>query len=109
MKNNYYILSTKGIFAALISLVLFTSCEKDFLEDSLHLDTSVDFLSSTVEGLESAVVRLYSLNGNIYQDQSLTGTYPLILQAKRDLVVRITGAASLYSRLLWGARLRAYG
>src|SRR5690606_17191389 len=109
MKNNYYILSTKVIFAALISLVLFTSCEKDFLEDSLHSATSVDFLYSTAEGLESAVVGLYSLNRNIYQDQSLNGTYPLILQAKSDLGVGITGEASLYSRLLWGASLGDYG
>lgn len=109
MKNKINILSTKGISAVLISLVLCTSCEKDFLEDSLHSDTSVDFLYTTAEGLESAVVGLYSLNRNIYQDLSLNGCYPLILQAKSDLSVGITGEASLYSRLLWGASLGDFG
>src|SRR5690606_30351735 len=109
MKNNHKILSSKGIITVLMSLMLFTSCEKDFLEDSLHSDTSVDFLYSTAEGLESAVVGLYSLNRNIYQDQSLNGAFPLILQAKSDLSVGITGEASLYSRLLWGASLGDYG
>lgn len=109
MKNKHFIVSSKGIFTVLLSLVLFISCEKDFLEDSLHSDTSVDFLYSTEEGLESAVVGLYSLNRNIYQDQSLNGTYPLILQAKSDLGVGITGEVSLYSRLLWGASLGDYG
>src|SRR5690606_11419701 len=50
-----------------------------------------------------------ALNRNIYQDQSLNGTYPLILQAKSDLGVGITGEVSLYSRLLWGASLGDYG
>src|SRR5690554_2240104 len=109
MKNKHYILSSRGIFTAVLSLMLFISCEKDFLDDSLHSDTSVDFLYSTEEGLESAVVGLYSLNRNIYKDQSLNGTYPLILQAKSDLGVGITGEASLYSRLLWGASLGDYG
>lgn len=109
MKNRKNNISSKGFFAVLISLVLFTSCEKDFLKDQLHSDTSVDFLYSTAEGLESAVVGLYSLNRNIYQDLSLNGTYPLILQAKSDLGVGITGEVSLYSRLLWGASLGDYG
>src|SRR5690606_37782813 len=109
MKNKHFIVSSKGIFTVLLSLVLFISCEKDFLEHSLHSATSVDFLYSTEEGLESAVVGLYSLHRNIYQDQSLNGTYPLILQAKSDLGVGITGEVSLYSRLLWGASLGDFG
>src|SRR5690606_1242439 len=109
MKNNHKILSSKGIITVLMSLMLFTSCEKDFLEDSLHSDTSVDFLYTTAEGLESAGVGLYSLNRNIYQDLSLNGAFPLILQAKGDLSVGISGAASRYSRLSCGVRLGHYG
>ncbi|NDV44207.1 RagB/SusD family nutrient uptake outer membrane protein [Flagellimonas sediminis] len=109
MKNTNSLLVPKRLFTILFAIVLFTSCEKDFLEDKLLSDTSVDFLYTTPEGLESAVVGLYSLNRNIYQDLSLNGTYPLILQAKSDLGVGITGEVSLYSRLLWGASLGDYG
>src|SRR5690606_25097850 len=109
MKNKHYKISLKGIFAVLLSLVLFISCEKDFLEDNLHSDTSVNFLYYTAEGLESAVVGLHSLHRNIYQQQSQNGTYPLILKAKSDLGVGITGEVSLYCRLLWGASLGDYG
>ncbi len=109
MKKRTNTISIQGALALLLSLALFSSCEKDFLQDELHSDTSVDFLYSTPEGLESATVGLYALNRNIYQDQSLNGTYPLILQAKSDLGVGITGEVSLYSRLLWGASLGDYG
>src|SRR5690606_30309560 len=101
--------TSTGVLALVLALFLFSSCEKDFLKDELRSDISVDFLYSTPEGLENAVVGLYSLNRNIYQDQSLNGTIPLILQAKSDLGVGITGEVSLYSRLLWGASLGDYG
>lgn len=100
---------SKSFYTILGCLLLFTSCEEDFLEDKLLSNTSVDFLYTTPEGLESAVVGLYSLNRNLYQDLSLNGTYPLIPQAKSDLGVGITGEASLYSRLLWGASLGDFG
>ncbi|MBG47568.1 MAG: RagB/SusD family nutrient uptake outer membrane protein [Pseudozobellia sp.] len=109
MKNINVDLLNKRWFTLLLTVVLFSSCEDDFLGDKLRSDTSVDFLYSTPEGLESAVVGLYSLNREIYQDLSLNGTYPLILQAKGDLGVGITGEVSLYSRLLWGASLGDYG
>ncbi len=100
---------SKSFYTILGCLLLFTSCQKDLLEDKLLSNTSVEFLYTTPEGLESAVVGLYSLNRDIFQDQSLNGTYPLILQAKSDLGVGITGEASLYSRLLWGASLGDFG
>jgi hypothetical protein len=105
---NGYLLS-KRFFAVLITLTLFTSCEEDFLEDKLLSDTSVDFLYSSPEGLENAVVGLYTLNRRIYEDGRLNGTIPLILQAKSDLSAGITGEVSLYSRLLWGASLGDFG
>jgi len=105
---NGYLLS-KRFFAILLPLILFTSCEADFLEDKLLSDTSVDFLYSSPEGLENAVVGLYTLNRRIYEDGRLNGTIPLILQAKSDLSAGITGEVSLYSRLLWGASLGDFG
>ncbi len=109
MKNINSNMLSKSFYTILSCLLLFTSCQEDFLEDKLLSNTSVDFLYTTSEGLESAVVGLYSLNRNLYQDQSLNGTYPLIPQAKSDLGVGITGEASLYSRLLWGASLGDFG
>lgn len=105
---NGYLLS-KRFFAIIIILTLSTSCEKDFLEDKLLSDTSVEYLYSSPQGLESAVVGLYALNRVIYEDLSLNGAFPLILQGKSDLSVGITGEVSLYSRLLWGASLGDYG
>jgi len=100
---------SKSFYSIVSCLLLFTSCQEDFLEDKLLSNTSVDFLYSTPQGLESAVVGLYSLNRNLYEDLSLNGTYPLIPQAKSDLGVGITGEVSLYSRLLWGASLGDFG
>ncbi|HSI69441.1 MAG TPA: RagB/SusD family nutrient uptake outer membrane protein [Gillisia sp.] len=105
---NAYLL-TKRFIVIFITILLFTSCEKDFLDDKLLSDTSVEFLYSSPEGLESAVVGLYALNRTIYEDNRLNGTIPLILQAKSDLSAGITGEVSLYSRLLWGASLGDYG
>jgi len=93
----------------LIIALMFTSCGDDFLKDELLSDTSVDFLYSTPEGLESAVVGLYTLNRQIYEDNRWNGANPLILQAKSDLSVGVTGEVSLYSRLLWGASLGDFG
>lgn len=105
----YTIINFKKSISILILGLMLTSCGNDFLKDELLSDVSVDFLYSTAEGLESAVVGLYTLNRQIYEDNSLNGTYPLILQAKGDLGVGITGEVSLYSRLLWGASLGDFG
>jgi hypothetical protein len=96
-------------FLAFFILLLMTSCGDDFLKDELLSDASVEFLYTTQEGLESAVVGLYTLNRQIYEDNSLNGAYPLILAAKSDLSAGITGEVSLYSRLLWGASLGDFG
>jgi hypothetical protein len=93
----------------LLIALMFTSCSDDFLKDELLSDTSVEFLYTTPQGLESAVVGLYTLNRQLYEDNSLNGAYPLILQAKGDLGVGITGEVSLYSRLLWGASSGDFG
>ena len=66
----------KRLFVILMTVMLCGSCEKDFLEDKLLSDTSVEFLYSSPEGLESAVVGLYSLNRTIYEDNRLNGTIP---------------------------------
>lgn len=109
MKTIYNILYFKRSTWVLFTILLFSSCEEDFLKDELLSDTSVDFLYTTPEGLESAVVGLYTLNRQLYEDQGFNGANPLILQAKSDLAVGVTGEASLYSRLLWGFSLGDFG
>src|SRR5690606_29605293 len=69
MRNFIKNIIFKGHYCLLATLVVFTACNDDFLKDELLSDTSVEFLYSTPEGLESAVVGLYSLNREIYQDQ----------------------------------------
>lgn len=96
-------------FSIVLAFLMLTSCGDDFLRDELLSDTSVDFLYSTPQGLESAVVGLYTLNRQIYEDNRWNGSIPLILQAKSDLGVGITGEVSLYSRLLWGASIGDFG
>ena len=46
---------------ALLLLSMAFSCQ-EYLEDELLSETSADFLYSTPEGLENAVVGLYNLN-----------------------------------------------
>jgi hypothetical protein len=55
----YFQRSTWLLFMALFFTV---SCSDDFLKDELLSDTSVEFLYTTPEGLEAAVVGLYTLN-----------------------------------------------
>ncbi|MCB0460565.1 MAG: RagB/SusD family nutrient uptake outer membrane protein [Flavobacteriaceae bacterium] len=90
------------------SVFLLSSCE-DYLKDELLSDTSVDFLYGSPEGLESALVGLYTIPREIYQNRGENGSFPIILQAKSDLAAGITGEISLYSRLAWGAFVGDHG
>jgi hypothetical protein len=84
------------------------SCE-DYLQDELLSDTSAEFLYNTPEGLESAVVGLYSLNRDLYEQAEWNYARALIPQAKSDLVLVRTGEISLYGSLAWGAELGNFG
>src|SRR5690606_30630001 len=109
MKNFINKIIFKGPYFLVATLVVITASNDDFLKDELLSDTPVELLYSTPDALESAVAGLYSLNRQIYQYQQSNRTVPLILQAKSDLGVGITGEVSLYSRLLWGASRGDYG
>ncbi len=98
----------------LISSVFFITCEDDFLKDELLSETSVDFLYSSVDGLSNAVVGLYVLQRQPYeqstwQNANWNGMIPLVLTAKSDIAVGIDGEISLYSRLTWGATRGDFG
>ena len=94
---------------ALLLFFLLFSCQ-EFLEDELLSETSADFLYSTPEGLESAVVGLYDLNrAYIERGAGNNDHRALIVQAKSDLVAGRTGEIALYARLGWGADLSSGG
>ena len=102
----------KNIFKTGIALILLLttfSCEK-FLEDELLSETSVDFLYSTPEGLENAVVGLYNLNRSYIERGAGNNDHrALIIQAKSDLTTGRAGEVALYARLGWGRDLSTGG
>ncbi|MCY4562311.1 MAG: RagB/SusD family nutrient uptake outer membrane protein [Flavobacteriaceae bacterium] len=98
----------------LIGCCFFFACDEDFLKDELLSDTSVDFLYSSADGLANAVVGLYVLQRQPYeqstfQNASWNGMIPLVLTAKSDIAVGIDGEISLYSRLTWGSTRGDFG
>ncbi|WP_235299395.1 RagB/SusD family nutrient uptake outer membrane protein [Portibacter marinus] len=97
-------------FLPLILLIaLLSSCEK-FLEDELLSETSADFLYSTPEGLENAVVGLYNLNRSYIERGAGNNDHrALIIQAKSDLTAGRAGEVALYARLGWGRDLTTGG
>ena len=94
----------------LLLLLLTVSACEDFLADELLSETSADFLYSTPEGLENAVVGLYTLNrAYIERDAGNNDHRALIIQAKSDLTAGRAGEVALYARLGWGADLSTGG
>ena len=102
------------IISSIFLLFISVSCNEDFLKDELLSDTSVDFLYSSPEGLANAVVGLYVLQRQPYeqstwQNASWNGMIPLVLTAKSDIAVGVDGEISLYSRLTWGSTRGDFG
>ena len=95
---------------ALLLLLLLTPSCQEFLEDELLSETSADFLYSTPEGLESAVVGLYNLNRSYIERGAGNNDHrALIIQAKSDLTAGRAGEVALYARLGWGRDLSTGG
>lgn len=102
------------IISTIFLLFISVGCNEDFLKDELLSDTSVDFLYSSPEGLANAVVGLYVLQRQPYeqstwQNASWNGMIPLVLTAKSDIAVGVDGEISLYSRLTWGSTRGDFG
>lgn len=99
---------TLGITFLSVFLSL-SGCE-EYLEDELLSETSADFLYNTPEGLQDAVVGLYNLNRQLYQNNQLENSAaPLIPQAKSDLVVGRAGQIAFFARLGWGIDQGSFG
>ncbi|WP_142783403.1 RagB/SusD family nutrient uptake outer membrane protein [Changchengzhania lutea] len=101
MKNLF---KNRKCILLICTLFILGSCQ-EFLEDELLSETSVNFLYSTPEGLETGVIGLYTLNRGLYEQTFWNGAIPLIVQSKSDLVFGRGGEISLFSRLAWGATL----
>ncbi|CAH8293786.1 putative outer membrane starch-binding protein [Mariniflexile fucanivorans] len=100
-------------YAILLMLALFlviSSCE-EYLEDELKSDISVDFLYNSQEGLENAVVGLYTINRDIYTKGAMENdAEALVPQSRSDLVLGYTsGHLSFFARLGWGVLQTSYG
>ena len=102
-------LSVKLQIAIGTMLLFGASACQDYLEDELLSETSAEFLYTTQEGLESAVVGLYNLHRDIWTDAEWNSGIPLIPIAKSDLTVGRTGELAFYARLGWGADLNSFG
>ncbi|SDR87691.1 RagB/SusD family nutrient uptake outer membrane protein [Christiangramia echinicola] len=102
------IVKIKNFVFAIFLLLGVTSCE-EYLEDELLSETSAEFLYSTPEGLESAVVGLYNLQRDIWTDSEWNSAIPMIPVAKSDLTVGRTAEIAFYARLGWGADLNSFG
>lgn len=93
-----------------ILLVFATLSCQDFLQDELLSETSVDFLYSSPEGLENAIVGLYNLNRSYLEQGTGNNDHrALIIQAKSDLTTGRAGEVALYARLGWGRDLTTGG
>tara|TARA_R110002049_G_scaffold138450_2_gene298541 strand:- start:5885 stop:7513 length:1629 start_codon:yes stop_codon:yes gene_type:complete len=102
MKRINKIFNLKKSVWLLCTLFIFTSCE-NFLEDELLSDTSVDFVYSTLDGLETGVVGLHDLNRQIYDEGANEHMVALLMQAKSDLIFPRGGAITNISRFNnWG-------
>ena len=99
----------RNLPALLPLLLLLLSCN-EFLEDELLSETSADFLYSSPEGLENAVVGLYTLNRAYIENGAGNNDHrALIIQAKSDLTLGRAGEVALYARLGWGRDLSTGG
>jgi len=110
MKTLKELLEVKKSLVLVFILMLTISCE-DYLKDELLSDISVDFLYSTQEGMEAATVGLYTLNRDIYTNNTLeNNALALVPQAKSDLAFGfISGHLSFFARLGWGIDQNSFG
>ena len=84
----------KTIIFLMICGLSFQSCE-DFLDEESLTDVSLDFVYTTEEGLNSALVGLYHLNRLHHNNTSSNSFRTLVMPVKSDLAVVRTGAPVL--------------
>ena len=53
----------------LISLII-SSCSKDFLDETAYTDVTLDFIYTTPEGLDAAMVSLYNVHRSFIRNKN---------------------------------------
>ncbi|MEO5946171.1 MAG: RagB/SusD family nutrient uptake outer membrane protein [Chitinophagaceae bacterium] len=91
-------------FALLLVIVSFTSCKK-FLTENPTTQFTAEFVYNTPEGLESAVVGLYNLQRDFWQNVNTNnGSDPIVIDSRDDLTIPRGGEISNYGRMSSGTR-----
>ena len=98
MNKNY---TYKTILLLIIFGLSYQSCE-DFLDEESLTDVSLDFVYTTEEGLNSALVGLYHLNRLHHNNTASNSFRTLVMPVKSDLAVVRTGEIGLWAWLRWG-------
>ncbi|MEW4923690.1 RagB/SusD family nutrient uptake outer membrane protein [Algibacter sp. 2305UL17-15] len=111
MKNIKKLLKIRYATVFMFALFMTVSSCEEYLQDELLSDISVDFLYSSQEGLENAVVGLYTINRDIYTKGPLENdALALVPQARSELVLGFTsGHLSFFARLGWGVLQTSFG
>lgn len=87
--------------ALFLILVSFTSCKK-FLTETPTSAFTTDFVYNTPEGLEAAVVGLYSFQRAFWENTGNNGSNPIVIDAKDDLVINRNAEVANYGRMFCG-------
>ena len=91
----------------LISLII-SSCSKDFLDETAYTDVTLDFIYTTPEGLDAAMVSLYNVHRSFISNNQHNSYRALVLPVKSDLAVVRVGEIGLFAWLRWGHSPYAY-
>ena len=82
----------------LISLII-SSCSKDFLDETAYTDVTLDFIYTTPEGLDAAMVSLYNIHRSFISNNQHNSYRALVLPVKSDLAVVRVGEIGLFAWL----------
>ena len=85
----------------LISLII-SSCSKDFLDETAYTDVTLDFIYTTPEGLDAAMVSLYNVHRSFISNNQHNSYRALVLPVKSDLAVVRVGEIGLFAWLRLG-------
>ncbi len=85
-----------------IFLLINFSCGKDFLDETAYTDVTLDYIYTTPEGLNAALVGLYQVHRSLYNSNFGESQRAIIMAAKSDLTVVRAGQIALWAQLRWG-------
>ncbi len=86
----------------LITILIQLSCSKEFLDETAYTDVTLDYIYTTPEGLDAALVGLYQVHRSLYNSNFGESQRAIIMPAKSDLAVVRAGQIALWAQLRWG-------